>query len=81
MPINDAFNPEREITSEQLDHLRSLGYLGDEAIESLMAYLNTIKPKYVDGKAWWIDFKDKKKDTGVSFIDAVYSEVEKELKK
>lgn len=71
----------REIDDTKLSALKTLGYQGERTIEDMMIVLNKVKPKLVNGQAWWIDFKNKAAEKGTSFLDAVYAEVTKELKK
>ena len=81
--MNDADTKDgiRVISGAKLTEIKKIGFKGGGTIEELLVPLNKIKPKNINGKAWWIDFKDKAIKKGVSFIDAVYLELEKELKK
>lgn len=68
----------------KLQKLRTAGFTGKSELEDLMIPLNEKMAKaglkMINGRAWWIDLKDKSTKSGITFEDAVISELEKELK-
>lgn len=72
------------IEETKLNKVRALGYKGGSRLEDLMVRLNEkmqkTGKKHVNGRTWWIDFKNKAEARGVSFEDAVLEELGKELK-
>lgn len=73
------------IEETKLQNLRLAGFSGKPELEEIMIPLNQKMAKSgqktINGKAWWIDFKDKNAKLGISFEDAIIAEAEKELKK
>lgn len=81
---DNVFKPERNIGTTKVDKIKLYGYTGDNTIEELVSALSEkyIKEgrKEINGKSWWIDVKDKAAEKSMSFIDAIYDELEKYLK-
>lgn len=73
----------REISESLLTKLRTLGFTGEATIEAILIPLNERMiaqgKKYIQGKAWWVDFKNKAEQRGITFDDAFIAELERIL--
>jgi len=68
-----------KLGEDRFSDLKAFGYESKNTFEDLVLKLTPRMPRSKNGFDWWYDFKDKNLEKGISFEDALISEIKKDL--